>query len=149
MKVKVITYRVEGEGGLGLFFNSSSWVGTDESSEIYRNFLNVTNMRIEFDYLHDDDLRQYFCAFKNLNHTLQILPFNLLEYLEDCGLKLVEVRGQVILGKTQSIFQPHEVKKKVITVEKLKSKLAKKIAKRDLIREFGRTLNKANYLILD
>lgn len=148
MKVKVITYRVEGEGGVGLFCDSSSWLGTDEASEILRNFNKVLLMDNEFCHLDYEDLRQHFCAFKNLNHTLQILPFNLLEYLEDCGLKLVEVRGQATLGETQSIFLPHEVKKKVITVEKLKSKLAKKIAKRDLRREFE-TLDISNYLILE
>ena len=148
MKVKVITYRVEGEGGLGLFYDLSTWMGTDEGSKIISNFYKVETMDKEFDYLDCLDLSQHFCAFKNLNHTLQILPFNLLEYLENCGLKLVEVKGKVILGETQSIFLPHEVKKKVITVEKLKSKLAKKIAKRDLRREFG-TLDISNYLILE
>ena len=148
MKVKVITYRVEGEGGRGLFCYLSNWMGTDEASKINRNFNKVITMDREFDYLDCLDLSQHFCAFKNLNHTLQILPFNLLEYLENCGLKLVEVKGKVILGETQSIFLPHEVKKKVITVEKLKSKLAKKIAKRDLRREFG-TLDISNYLILE
>ena len=148
MKVKVITYRVEGEGGLGLFCDLSNWMGTDEGSKIISNFYKVETMDKEFDYLDCLDLSQHFCAFKNLNHTLQILPFNLLEYLENCGLKLVEVKGKVILGETQSIFLPHEVKKKVITVEKLKSKLAKKIAKRDLRREFG-TLDISNYLILE
>lgn len=148
MKVKVITYRVEGEGGLGLFYDLSTWMGTDEGSKIISNFHKVETMNKEFDYLDCLDLSQHFCAFKTLNHTLQILPFNLLEYLENCGLKLVEVKGKVILGETQCIFLPHEVKKKVITVEKLKSKLAKKIAKRDLRREFG-TLDISNYLILE
>ena len=148
MKAKVVTYRIEGNNGLGMFGeNYFMWNNNSvQSDEITNSFIKVKGMSIEFERL--EGIYEYYCAFKDLHHTLDILPFHLIEYLMESGLKLVEIEGEVIMGETQTIFKPSEVRKKQISVGKLRNKLAREVAREHLKQEF-KVLNVHNYLILD
>lgn len=144
----VVTYRVEGINGLGMFGeNYPMWAfNSEKADKINKSFNKIAGMYREFEHL--EDLSSFYCAFKDLYHTLEILPFDLLEYLVKSGLKVVEIRGKVVVGRTQVVFKPREVKKKVISIAQLKNKLAKEIAKEHLKEEF-KVLSVHNYLILD
>lgn len=148
MKAKVVTYRIEGDNGLGMFGeNYDMWMNfSANSDEINKSFKKVRGMSMEFE--HVEGLYEYYCAFKDLHHTLDILPFHLIEHLTKSGLKLVEIEGDVIMGRTQTIFKPSEVRKKQLSVGKLRNKLAREVAREHLKQEF-KVLNVHNYLILD
>lgn len=148
MKAKIVTYRIEGDNGMGMFGeNYHMWNNFSvQSDEISCSFNKIKGMDREFH--HVEELYEYYCAFKDLHHTLDILPFHLIEYLMESGLKLVEIEGDVIVGGTQAIFKPSEVRKKQISLGKLRNKLAREVAKEHLKQEF-KVLNIHNYLILD
>lgn len=148
MKAKLVTYRIEGDNGLGMFGeNYGMWCDCSANAdEITKSFTKVRGMDREFE--HVEGVYEYYCAFKDLHHTIDILPFHLIEYLVESGLKLVEIEGDVIMGETQTIFKPSEVRKKQLSVGKLRNKLAREVAREHLKQEF-KVLNVHNYLILD
>lgn len=140
-----LTYRIEDQNGEGLF-QTFNWGGKDLTAVILDNFSEITSMSNEFDDI--DDLSVYFCAFKDLNQLLRILPIKCLKFLEEHGFSLVQVKGKFVEGDTQLIFKRDEVSIKKLKSDKLMSVMARNVAMDDMKDEFP-TLNISNYIILD
>lgn len=148
MTRKLVTYRVQHpKTALGLFHHQAEckWETADYeyAEEIRCRFKRIWNMYIEFPEEISDRMSNYKCAFKSLNHMLEILPPHLLKYLVECDFEVVKVEGVGIHTNTQTFFRDVDVTIKSIPLDKV----LRVIAKRQALRDIGRSVRETDYII--
>ena len=148
MTRKLVTYRVQHpKTALGLFHDQTvcKWETADYeyAEEIRCNFKRILNMYCEFPEEIFDRMSDYKCAFKSLNHMIEILPPHLLKYLVECNFEVVRVEGVGIHANTQTFFRDVDVTIKSIPL----GKVLRVIAKRQALRDIGQSVIVTDYII--
>lgn len=148
MTRKLVTYRVQHlKTALGLFHHQADckWETADYvyAGEIRCRFQRILNMYIEFPEEISDRMSDYKCAFKSLNHMIEILPPHLLKYLVECDFEVARVEGVGIHADTQTFFRDVDVTIKSIPLDKVLRVIAKNEAKKHI----GMPLREDYYII--